>query len=210
MSTFYFQMSTFYFGMSTCRHCVSDWVELRGVVNIASPTFGDQQIFLINSAPWNLTHSQVTGACTSDPRSKVCWQVGIFPNNFELISYLLIYIIPRRDCESSTKGGQIVFTFFFNFVLGNVCWTFNLQAEIRLFETLKMFYPPKALWKQYWRWSNCFYLCFNFEVGNVYWTFNLLAEIRLFETLKMFYPPKGLCKAEQNGVHFDSFHFIVV
>ena len=25
----------------------------------------------------------------------------------------------------------------------------------------------------------------------------------------MLYPPKGLCKAEPNGVHFDSFHFIV-
>ena len=25
----------------------------------------------------------------------------------------------------------------------------------------------------------------------------------------MFYPPKGLCEAEPNGVHFDSFHFIV-
>ena len=34
--------------------------------------------------------------------------------------------------------------------------------------------------------------------------------IRLFEILKLLYPPKGLCKAEPNGVHFDSFHFIVV
>ena len=41
-------------------------------------------------------------------------------------------------------------------------------------------------------------------------TFNLQTEIRRFEILKMFYPPNGPCKAEPNGVHFDSFHFIMV
>ena len=38
---------------------------------------------------------------------------------------------------------------------------------------------------------------------------NLHTVFRHLEILKMFYPPKGLCKAEPNGVHFDSFHFIV-
>ena len=33
------------------------------------------------------------------------------------------------------------------FGLGNVYWTFNLQAVFCLFETLKMFYPPKGLCK---------------------------------------------------------------
>ena len=33
------------------------------------------------------------------------------------------------------------------FVLGNVYWTFNLLTVFCLFETLKMFYPPKELCK---------------------------------------------------------------
>ena len=31
------------------------------------------------------------------------------------------------------------------FGLGNVYWTFNLQAVFFLFETLKIFYPPEGL-----------------------------------------------------------------
>ena len=80
-----------------------------------------------------------------------------------------------------------------------------------LFETLKKFYPPKGLCKENRRRSNCVLLMFYFlELGNVDWTFNLHTVFCHFSNLKMFYPPKGLCKPEPNGVHLDSFNFIMV
>ena len=47
---------------------------------------------------------------------------------------------PKGLCKADTEGGPIVFTYVL-FGLGNVYWTFNLQAVFCLFETLKMFFP---------------------------------------------------------------------
>ena len=53
--------------------------------------------------------------------------------------------IPRRDsAEQSPKVVQL-FLLMSYFGLGNVYWTFNLQAVFCLFETSKMFYPPEGL-----------------------------------------------------------------
>ena len=41
------------------------------------------------------------------------------------------------------EGVQLFFTYEL-FGLGRVYWTFNLQVVFCLFETLKMFYPPKG------------------------------------------------------------------
>ena len=52
--------------------------------------------------------------------------------------------IPRRDsAEQSPKVVQL-FLLMSYFGLGNLYWIFNLQAVFCLFETLKMFYPPKG------------------------------------------------------------------
>ena len=72
-----------------------------------------------------------------------------------------------------------------------------------------VFIPRRDSAKQIPKEVQLFLLMSYFGLGNVYWTFNLLAVFCHFESLKMFYPPKGLYKAEPNGVHFDSFHFIV-
>ena len=67
---------------------------------------------------------------------------------------------------------------------------------IRLFENLKMFYPPEGVCFAAPKGSNCFYLCF-IGVGRGTGGVNLPAVFCLFENLKMFYPPEGLC-AEQS------------
>ena len=82
--------------------------------------------------------------------------------------------VPRRDCESSTVGGPIVFTYV-------------LSPE----GTAKA--VPKVV--------QLFLLMYYFVLGNVYWTLNLQAVSCLFGTSKMFYPPKGRLLADSKGVH---------
>ena len=116
------------------------------------------------------------------PRRDVCLQT---PKGS--ICFYLCFI-PRRDSAEQIPKEVQLFLLMSYFVLGNVYWTFNLLTVFCLFETLKMFYPPKGLcFAEYRRRSNCFYLCFNFVLGNVYWIFNLQTVFCLFETLKMFY-----------------------
>ena len=55
--------------------------------------------------------------------------------------------IPRRDVCLQTPVGVQLFLLMYYFVLGNVYWTLNLLPVFRLFETFKMFYPPKGLCK---------------------------------------------------------------
>ena len=86
--------------------------------------------------------------------------------------------------QSISNKGPIVFTYTL-FGLGNVYATFVSDAVIRLFEILKMFYPPTNK-------SPIVFTYTLFGLGKVYWSFVSGAVIRLFEILKMFYPPKGL------------------
>ena len=51
-------------------------------------------------------------------------------------------LIPRRELRKKNRKGSVCFYSCFIFWLGNVCWTFNFWAKIRLFETFKMSYPP--------------------------------------------------------------------
>ena len=62
------------------------------------------------------------------------------------IVFYLCFIARRDSARQIPKEVQL-FLLMSYFVLGNVHWTFNLQTEIRLFRTLKMFYPPKELCK---------------------------------------------------------------
>ena len=50
---------------------------------------------------------------------------------------------PKGRLLADSSRGPIVLLMYY-FVLGNVCWTFNLQAVFCLFETLKMFSSPKG------------------------------------------------------------------
>ena len=54
---------------------------------------------------------------------------------------------PRRDSAKQIPKEVQLFLLMSYFGLGNVYWTFNLQTVFCLFETLKMFYPPKGLCK---------------------------------------------------------------
>ena len=55
--------------------------------------------------------------------------------------------IPRRDSTKQIPKEVQLFLLMSYFVLGNVYWTFNLLAVFCLFETPRMFYPPKGLCK---------------------------------------------------------------
>ena len=93
---------------------------------------------------------------------------------------------PKGLCKQYCRWSNC-FYLCFNFLLGNVYWTFKKAAVIYGFWTgwkLEMFYPPKGLRKQYCRWSNCFYLCFNFVLGNLYWIFKKAAVICGFRNIK--------------------------
>jgi len=50
------------------------------------------------------------------------------------------------------------------FLLGNVYWTLNLLSVFCLFETFKMFYPPKGLWKADTEGGPIFFTCVLFCV----------------------------------------------
>ena len=53
-------------------------------------------------------------------------------------------LIPRRDSAKQILKVVQLFLLMSYFVLGKVKWTFNLQKILCLFETFKMFYPPKV------------------------------------------------------------------
>ena len=68
------------------------------------------------------------------------------------------------------------------------------------------FYPPKGLRKQYWMWSNCFYLCFNFVLGKVYWTFKKADGICGFWTgwkLEFIASFRFIVKVAARSSHFE-------
>ena len=60
----------------------------------------------------------------------------------EVQLFLPMFYPPKGLCKVENRRRSNCFYLCF-IVLGNVYWTFNLLAEIRLFGTLKMFYPPK-------------------------------------------------------------------
>ena len=62
--------------------------------------------------------------------------------------------------------------------------------SIGLFETLKMFYPPKGRLPADSSRVQLFLLIFYFGLGNVYWTFRFCGGNRLFQILRLFYPSK--------------------
>ena len=66
--------------------------------------------------------------------------------NLHILTLTNIFI-PRRDSAKQIPKEVQLFLLMSYFGLGNVYWTFNLQAVFCLFETLKMFYPPKGLCK---------------------------------------------------------------
>ena len=71
-----------------------------------------------------------------------------------------------------------------------------MRSEIRLFQTLKMFYPPKGVCKA--DPTGDYFDSFHFIVvreGYLTLSKSQLSD-GLFEILKMFYPPKGVCTAE--------------
>ena len=59
--------------------------------------------------------------------------------------FTTLWFIPRRDSAKQIPKEVQLFLLMSYFVLGNVYWTFNLQTVFCLFETFKMFYPPKGL-----------------------------------------------------------------
>ena len=83
--------------------------------------------------------------------------------------------------------------------------SFVSVTVIRLFEILKMFYPPKGT-----EGGPIVFTYILVGLGKVYWSFVSVAVIRLLKILKMFYPPKGLCEAEPSGVHLTVFPFYCV
>ena len=80
----------------------------------------------------------------SSPPDGSSWFLGGKCNSF--------IVSPEESCENSNEGGPIVFTCLI-FGLRNVYLTFNLRAEMCLFETLKMFYPPKGLFEAEPEWG---------------------------------------------------------
>ena len=71
--------------------------------------------------------------------SKSYWVYRIF--------FLRKCFIPRRDSAKQIPKELQLFLLMSYFGLGNVYWTFNLLAFFCLFETPRMFYPPKGLCK---------------------------------------------------------------
>ena len=85
------------------------------------------------------------------------------------------------------------------FVLRNVYWTFNLQPVFCLFETLKMFYPPKGrLLADSCRGPIVFTYVL-FRVSKTLEAFQSTDSFLQKKSLKMFHSPKGLSEAEPKG-----------
>ena len=85
------------------------------------------------------------------------------------------------------------------FVLGNVYWTFNLLAVFCLFETLKMFYPPKGLYKADTEGGPIVFTHVLFCVWKPILDFQFTDGFLPFWDLGNVYPPKGFCKADTEG-----------
>ena len=134
--------------------------------------------------------------------------------------------IPRREMRSISSGVQLfllmfyppkatkgvpLFLLIFYFGLGNVYGTFVSDPVIRLFEILKMFYPPKGLCESRTRmgsiWRLSILMCLR---KGVFFTFNLRVEIYHFQIMKIFYHPKGLCESRTQWGPFDAFPFYCV
>ena len=99
----------------------------------------------------------------------------------------ILCFISRRDSAKQIPKEVQLFLLMSYFGLGNVYWTFNLQTVFFLFETLKMFYPPKGLCElQVPKEVQLFLLMSYFVLGNVYWIFNIQLVFQLFETSRMF------------------------
>ena len=52
------------------------------------------------------------------------------------------FLIPRRELRKQNRRWSNLFYLCFIFLIGNIYWAINLRIEIRLFETLDMFYCP--------------------------------------------------------------------
>ena len=127
-----------------------------------------------------------------------CLTLSIYWRKFVVLKSWFCFI-PRRDSAKQIPKEVQLFLLVSYFVLGNVYWTFNLQTVFFLFETLRMFYPPKGrLLADSSRVPIIFtyvLFCLRKRLLDFQFTFGFL----LFETFKMFYPPKGLCKANTEG-----------
>ena len=91
----------------------SDRVELEGMVIIPTTTFGDQYLFFYKHSPLKI-YSQPRNVCVPQIQSPrfVGMRVFLLTIRVYFLSlYKYIGFIPRRDCESSTEGGPIVFTY---------------------------------------------------------------------------------------------------
>ena len=104
------------------------------------------------------------------------------------MAFLLCFIHPRDSAKQIPKEVQL-FLLMSYFVLGNVYWTFNLQTVFCLFETFKMFYPPKGAAIAEPVWGPIDFLICYFELlsRNVLGCFKNTSIIRLFEILILLY-----------------------
>ena len=75
--------------------------------------------------------------------------------------------------------------------LGKGVGGFKKTIVIRLFEIMKIVYPPKRAAKADPKGSILTSVLINYRLGNGFGTFKNSIVIRLYEILKMFYPPKG-------------------
>ena len=81
--------------------------------------------------------------------------------------------------------------------------TFNLQTEIRLFEFLKMFYPPKGLCQAESEWGPFDVLSILLRLEKGVWHLQFTHGNSPFKILKMFYPPRDFAKQYPNGLHLS-------
>ena len=89
--------------------------------------------------------------------------------------------IPRRDSAEQIPKEVQLFLLMSYFVLGNVYCNFNFELVIRLFETPRMFYPPKGLCdSRVPKEVQLFFTYVLFRLGNVYWTFKIPTFRRFF------------------------------
>ena len=84
------------------------------------------------------------------------------------------------------------------------------MAEIRLFETIERFYPPKGLCeKQNPYGVHLIFFPFYCGLEQGVWQFQTTGGNSPFWNPENVLSPKGLCEAEPEWGPFDSFHFIV-
>ena len=104
-----------------------------------------------------------------------------------------MFYLPKGLCESRTQWGPFdVFPFYC--VWERVFDSFTSQAGIRLFEILKIFYPPNGAAKAEPKVVQLFLLMSYFVLGNEYWT---LIYRRFFSSLrpwKSFIPRRDFAK----------------